>query len=131
MLSAESESISEHIIEPDKPIILPMKGLIEADKSETITVKYLPGSPRKFSKTFQLQISHFAPEEITIHGDAGFADIVLDIPRFENDSYKSLRKEAKELMKNIEHKSDHDIDVRSFKFKIKNKIKIKSFSLSL
>ena len=79
-------------IEPDKPVIRPMKGYIEADKIETITVRYLPGIPKKFTKNLKLQISHFAPEDIIIRGEAGFADIMLDLPRFENDNYKTLRK---------------------------------------
>ena len=83
---------TDAIIEPDKPVIRPMKGYIEADKIETITIRYLPGIPKKFTKNLRLQISHFAPEEIIIKGEAGFADIMLDLPRFENESYKSLRK---------------------------------------
>ncbi len=79
-------------IEPDKPVIRPMKGYIEADKIETITIRYLPGIPKKFTKNLKLQISHFAPEDIVIKGEAGFADIMLDLPRFENDIYKALRR---------------------------------------
>jgi hypothetical protein len=69
-----------------------MKGLIEADQTETIIVKYLPGIPRKFTKKLKIQISHFAPEEITLIGEASFADIMLDLPRYENENYKHLRK---------------------------------------
>lgn len=54
-------------------------------------VRYWPGVPKVFRKTFQLQISHFAPEEITIQGDAGFADIILDLPRYENAAYATLK----------------------------------------
>jgi hydrocephalus-inducing protein len=79
-------------VEPDKPVIRPMKGFIEADKIETITIRYLPGIPKKFTKNLKLQISHFAPEDIIIKGEAGFADIMLDLPRFENDIYKALRR---------------------------------------
>lgn len=57
-----------------------------------MTVKYLPGIPKKFNKKLKLQISHFAPEEIILNGEAGFADIMLDLPRFENESYKAIRK---------------------------------------
>jgi hypothetical protein len=67
-------------------------------------VRYWPGVPKLFKKTFQLQISHFAPEEITIQGDAGFADIMLDLPRFENESYAILRKEAKAHMTTTQEK---------------------------
>ncbi len=67
-----------------------MKGFIEPEKDVKISVKYLPGIPEKFSKSFLLQISHFAPDEILIQGDASFAEILLDLPRFENDFYKDL-----------------------------------------
>ena len=67
-------------------------------------MRYWPGVPKIFKKTFQLQISHFAPEEITIQGDAGFADIMLDLPRFENESYAILRKEAKAHMTTTQDK---------------------------
>ncbi len=88
--------------------------MVDADKIETITIKYLPGLPQKFVKKIQLQVSHFAPEEITIVGEAGFADIMLDLPRFENDSYKSLKKEAKSIVQTKEElqpKNDNDIPI--------------------
>ncbi len=66
------------------------KGSIEPENDVTISVKYLPGIPEKFSKTFLLQISHFAPDEIMIQGDASFAEILLDLPRLDNDLYKDL-----------------------------------------
>lgn len=72
-----------------------LKGSIEAGKVEVITIKYLPGVPRRFSKKLRVQISHFSPEEITIEGEASFADIMLDLPRLESDSYKNIRKEAR------------------------------------
>lgn len=114
MIGHDTENTSELLIEPDAPIIIPSKGKIEADKTETITVKYLPGTPRKFFKAFQLQISHFSPEEITIQGDAGFADLMLDLPRFENESYKSLRREAKSAIELKETESEIDLDVSLF-----------------
>jgi hypothetical protein len=82
--------------------------VIEADKIETIAIKYLPGSPKKFTKKLYLQVSHFAPEEIVITGEASFADIMLDLPRFENDSYRLIRKEAKANIKYKEEESKKD-----------------------
>ena len=55
-----------------------------------LTIKYLPGTPQKFNKKVLLQIAHFPPDEIIIQGEASFADLVLDLPRFENEEYKSL-----------------------------------------
>jgi hydrocephalus-inducing protein len=111
MIGADEDST---LIEPDKPVIIPSKGLVDADKIETITIKYLPGLPQKFTKKIQLQVSHFAPEEITIKGEAGFADIMLDLPRFENDAYKYLKKEAKNIVKikeEMQQKTDSDIPI--------------------
>lgn len=71
----------------------------------------MPGSPKKFSKTFQLQVSHFAPEDILIEGDAGFADIMLDLPRFESQNYVQLKDQAKSFVKNSEQKSEAELNV--------------------
>lgn len=79
-------------IEPEKPMLVPPKGYIEAENYATIAVQYLPGIPRKFSKKMLIQVSHFAPEEIIVSGDAGFIDIMLDLPRWETEFYKSLVK---------------------------------------
>ncbi len=93
-------------IESDRPMIFPPEGYIEADRTETIVVKYLAGVPRKFKRTFHLQISHFAPEEITISGEATFADIMLDLPRLETETYKTIRKEAQQIIKSgLKHSS--------------------------
>lgn len=111
MIGADEDNT---LIEPDKPVIIPSKGLVDADKIETITIKYLPGLPQKFTKKIQLQVSHFAPEEITIKGEAGFADIMLDLPRFENETYKYLKKEAKNIVKTkeeMQQKTDGDIPI--------------------
>lgn len=79
-------------IEPEKPMLVPPRGFIEAENYATIAVQYLPGIPRKFSKKMLIQVSHFAPEEITVSGEAGFIDIMLDLPRWETDFYLNLHK---------------------------------------
>lgn len=86
-------------IQADVPVIVPPHGCIEAEQEATIAVKYLPGMPKKFEKKLLLQISHYAPEEIVVRGEAGFADIMLDLPRLENDDYKRLFSEAQEELK--------------------------------
>ena len=78
-------------IEADKPMIKPMRGFVKAEDTETVIVRYLPGAPKKFTKQLQIQVSHFAPESITICGEAGFAQIMLDLPRHENETYKMLK----------------------------------------
>lgn len=49
----------------------------------------------KFNKKILLQIAHFPPDEIIIQGEASFADIVLDLPRFENEEYKGFVEQIK------------------------------------
>lgn len=86
-------------IQADMPVIVPPRGCIEAEQEATIAIKYLPGMPKKFEKKLLLQISHYAPEELVITGEAGFADIMLDLPRLENDDYKRLYSEAQQELK--------------------------------
>ena len=108
MIRANFESATSDI-EPDKPVICPSECLIEADRIQSITIKYLPGIPRRFTKKLQIQVSHFAPEEITIEGEASFADIMLDLPRHENDTYQAMRKEARSVVKQTEPQLDMEL----------------------
>jgi hypothetical protein len=55
--------------------------------------------PKKFEKKLLIQVSHYAPEEIILIGEAGFADIMLDLPRLNNESYKTLLEDAQKIMK--------------------------------
>ena len=48
---------------------------------QKLTVKYLPGVPEKFDKCFRVQVAHFEPDLITIHGEGVFPRISLDLPR--------------------------------------------------
>jgi hypothetical protein len=98
MIETDADSTDSGVIEPNKPMIIPASGMIEADQVQTITIRYWPGVPKMFTKTLQLQISHFAPEEIILHGEAGFADLMLDLPRFEDMTYQNLKREAKEIL---------------------------------
>ncbi len=97
MIEVETDDVSSvdsFTIEPDHPIIVPPRGSIEAENEATIVVKYLPGTPKKFRKKLLIQVSHYAPEEIIIHGEAGFPDIMLDLPRNQDSTYQNLLKEA-------------------------------------
>lgn len=42
---------------PGAPNVSPVQGHIKALSHQTLTVKYLPGVPEKFEKTFQVRIS--------------------------------------------------------------------------
>ena len=93
MVGIESQETSGGLqIEPEKPMLMPPRGFIEAENSATISLQYLPGIPKKFSKKMLIQVSHFAPEEIIVSGEAGFIDLMLDLPRWETDYYQFLLK---------------------------------------
>lgn len=64
---------------------------------QKLTVKYLPGVPEKFDKCFRVQVAHFEPDLVTIHGEGVFPRISLDLPRVIDSEgrYTSLVKEAK------------------------------------
>ncbi len=84
--------ISEH------PIIIPSQGYIEPESVMGIVIQYLPGLPRAFDKKMLIQVAHFAPETICVKGEASFADIMLDLPRFEDETYHMLLTEAKHIV---------------------------------
>lgn len=63
---------------------------------QKLTIKYLPGVPEKFDKCFRVQVAHFEPDLITIHGEGVFPRISLDLPRVPDEQYTSLVKHAKE-----------------------------------
>ena len=86
------EANGQFQIEPEKPMLMPPRGYIEAENSATISLQYLPGIPRKFVKKMLIQVSHFAPEEVIVSGEAGFIDLMLDLPRWETEFYQVLLK---------------------------------------
>lgn len=46
-----------------------------------LKVSYLPGVPEVFQRSFQIQIAHLDPENITLTGEGIFPRICLDLPR--------------------------------------------------
>lgn len=62
---------------------------------QKLTIKYLPGVPEKFDKCFRVQVAHFEPDLITIHGEGVFPRISLDLPRVSDGTYTTLVKQAK------------------------------------
>lgn len=61
-------------------------------------MKYLPGVPEDFSKNFTIQVAHFEPDEIRIHGSGVFPRISLDLPRNVDPegNYQELETSARE-----------------------------------
>ena len=83
----------------------PFQGYIEANSSQTLTIKFLPGVPEKFHKSFLIQVAHFPPDAVNLFGEGVFPRVSLDLPRLcdEDGHYDELLKEAKEaLCKDVE-----------------------------
>ncbi|XP_071173399.1 hydrocephalus-inducing protein homolog isoform X10 [Mytilus edulis] len=66
---------------PGSPIMVPHAGYIEPMSEQTLVVKYLPGAPEDFKKSFVIQVAHFEPDVVTISGTGVFPRISLDLPR--------------------------------------------------
>ncbi|NWH50429.1 HYDIN protein, partial [Fregata magnificens] len=83
---------------PGMPLVVPSTGYIGPGKEQVLKVYYLPGVPGVFCRTFQIQVGHLEPEEITLKGEGSFPRICLDLPRNikGNEKYEKILKEAKE-----------------------------------
>ncbi|XP_074644164.1 hydrocephalus-inducing protein homolog [Tubulanus polymorphus] len=97
---------------PGIPVMIPHSGYIEALSQQTLTIKFLPGVPERFHKSFMIQVAHFEPDIVNLYGEGVFTRISLDLPRIgdEEGLYSSLLKEAREVLskdvKNIEKERD-------------------------
>ncbi|KAM6294461.1 hydrocephalus-inducing protein homolog [Aegotheles albertisi] len=85
---------------PGVPLVLPRTGYVGAGKEQVLKVCYLPGVPGVFCRTFQVQVGHLEPEEISLKGEGSFPRIYLDLPRNieGNEKYEKILKEVKEKM---------------------------------
>ncbi|XP_033896012.3 hydrocephalus-inducing protein-like [Acipenser ruthenus] len=82
---------------PGLPLVIPSSGFIEANSEQTLSVFYLPGVPEHFHKSFEMQVSYFEPDSISVRGEGIFPRIYLDLPRniTSNKWYSAMLKEAK------------------------------------
>ncbi|NWY49823.1 HYDIN protein, partial [Chionis minor] len=85
---------------PGVPLVVPGTGYIGPGKEQVLKVYYLPGVPGVFCRTFQIQVGHLEPEEISLKGEGIFPRIYLDLPRNikGNEKYEKVLKEVKEKM---------------------------------
>ncbi|XP_051024710.1 hydrocephalus-inducing protein homolog [Acomys russatus] len=85
---------------PGVPLILPLSGFIQSKKEQVLKVYYLPGIPEVFQRSFQIQIAHLVPENITLYGEGIFPRISLDLHRNlrGNDKYERFLEQAKKNM---------------------------------
>ncbi|XP_049719569.1 hydrocephalus-inducing protein homolog isoform X3 [Elephas maximus indicus] len=101
-------SLPESLL-PGVPLILPLLGFIESHKEQVLKVYYLPGVPEVFHRSFQIQIAHLDPENITLSGEGIFPRICLDLPRNlkGNEKYETFLSQAK---RNLEYDKYDTID---------------------
>ncbi|NXA41620.1 HYDIN protein, partial [Eudromia elegans] len=85
---------------PGVPLVVPSTGYVGSGREEVLTVFYLPGVPGHFYGTFQIQVGHLEPENISLKGEGSFPRIYLDLPRDiqGNVKYERLLKEAMEAL---------------------------------
>nr|XP_014334844.1 PREDICTED: hydrocephalus-inducing protein homolog [Bos mutus] len=98
----DPQSSADNLL-PGVPLIQPLSGFISSHKEQVLKVYYLPGVPEIFQRSFQIQIAHLDPENITLSGEGIFPRICLDLPRnlkgcekyeiFLNQARKNLEKE--------------------------------------
>ncbi|XP_033116735.1 hydrocephalus-inducing protein homolog isoform X2 [Anneissia japonica] len=83
---------------PGVPVMIPNSGHIEAHSEQRLTIKFLPGIPVKFHKSFEIQVAHFEPDCINLYGEGVFPRVSFDLPRYGDieGKYDELLKEAKE-----------------------------------
>ncbi|XP_071959113.1 hydrocephalus-inducing protein homolog isoform X2 [Antedon mediterranea] len=88
------------------PVMIPNSGHIEAHSEQRLTIKFLPGIPSKFHKSFEIQVAHFEPDCINLCGEGVFPRVSIDLPRFADleGKYTELLKEAKENLGRDESK---------------------------
>ncbi|XP_042636791.1 hydrocephalus-inducing protein homolog [Orycteropus afer afer] len=86
---------------PGVPLIVPLSGFIASHEEQVLKVCYFPGVPEVFNRSFQIQIAHLDPENITLSGEGIFPRICLDLPRNlkGNEKYETFLNQAK---KNLE-----------------------------
>ncbi|NXJ99580.1 HYDIN protein, partial [Corythaixoides concolor] len=66
---------------PGVPLVVPSTGSVGPGTEQVLKVHYLPGVPGVFCKTFQIQVAHLEPQEISLKGEGRSPRTHLDLPR--------------------------------------------------
>lgn len=87
----------EHRPMPGHPLLVPHAGVIEPFAEQKLQIRFLPGVPERFHKSFSIQVAHFEPDVIHLYGEGVFPRVSLDLPRYIDDSgyYEALLAEAR------------------------------------
>ena len=90
--------ISPGNLAPEDISVSPAMGHIAALENQTFTIRYLPGVPANFTKTFEIQVAHFEPDVITVTGEAVFPRIAFDLPREIKAVDPSIQAESADML---------------------------------
>ncbi|VDQ01576.1 unnamed protein product, partial [Trichobilharzia regenti] len=82
--------------------IEPSHGQVNSDQSHSVRLTYISFKPGYFEQEIDVQIAHFQPKRIKLHGVADFAHLNLNLPR----AHMVQQTNKKEL--NIENQSDDE-----------------------
>nr|KAG5712964.1 hypothetical protein BaRGS_021758 [Batillaria attramentaria] len=79
------------------PTLEQRPGVIEPFAEQKLQVRFLPGVPERFHKSFSVQVAHFEADVINLYGEGVFPRVSLDLPRYIDDSgyYEALLEEAR------------------------------------
>ncbi|XP_006746825.1 hydrocephalus-inducing protein homolog, partial [Leptonychotes weddellii] len=116
----EFKVLTDHLSSPDNllpgaPLILPLSGFISSHQEQVLKVYYLPGVPEVFQRSFQIQIAHLDPENITLRGEGIFPRICLDLPRklHGNKKYETFLNQARKNLEKEHNKYETLIDLET------------------
>ncbi|NWS21903.1 HYDIN protein, partial [Pachyramphus minor] len=65
---------------PGEPVVVPSTAYIDPGKEQVLKVYYLSGVVGVYCRTFQIQVGHLTPAEISLKGEGTFLSISLDLP---------------------------------------------------
>ena len=83
-----------------------LQGHVNPGTSCQLGIRFIPGIPKLFAKSFQVQVAHFEPLTITVRGEGVFPHIRMDLPRTDDADSKraTFKQQAEEIVK-MRHKN--------------------------
>jgi len=95
-------------------IVTPKEGTIQKKSTQELMVSIIPGSPSHYTSSFFIQIGNFEETRVDVSIDAMFAQIVLSLPRDDNDpAHQSIMNKMRLSLQNSEINDREEISVQS------------------
>jgi hydrocephalus-inducing protein len=73
-----------------KIMVSPSSGQIASFGKQRIVVRFSPCVPEAVHDYFLIQVAHFEPAKITVHGNGIYPDCFLDLPRVPNQRFDEI-----------------------------------------